>query len=234
MIYAFDMGEKNTAWAIINSRGTLASYGELSHPINSLTDDSFNGQKVRFIKEIKSILSKVTKNDVILMERFQNRRFNAGKQTETVSLMIGIISTLASCPSYLILASTWKNYMLKKYKENTMENVFLPEYKSGKYSEHICDAIGIGLWYYETTEEKQSKWFEKYFPIPKDCSNCWFIHHGCKGQDKLCKHYQRLTRSVKCRDCSKIKVCLKTRLTFAKGAKWGITKTTVGCLKFKG
>jgi len=228
-ILALDPGKSNMAWAILED-GKPIDVGMINHVVDELTPNKFNGKHKKFRREIIKLLDRLDKDDVIIAERFQMRMFNSGTQVECVSMMLGIIAAHAKNPFYLVIAGTWKNYMLKSYGENVMEIVF-----QDRWNEHECDAVGISLWYYETViTEKPNKWLSQFFPLPKNCSTCWYKTLGCKGVEKnICSDYMQNNKRVKCSGCKSFDDCYDTvKEEYGKTHANKVNKTRWGCEEF--
>lgn len=223
------MGTRHLAWALTEN-GQLLKCGSVRNPISDLTDRGFNTQKLRFLKEVREIMSQVGPGDFVLAERFQMRAFNPGAQIELVSVMLGMLAACSTTAFYPITAATWKNHMLRKYSENTMEAFF-----NDSYDEHQCDAIGIGLYYYEKETGKDAKFLKKFLPLQKSCRRCWLKYHGCKWWD-LCQKFAEVDKHVKCVKCRRVNECTefcKTEFK-SKSRKPIINRASFGCIKFEG
>ena len=181
-ILSFDMGFRNTAWALAEN-DKIITYGMLENPVSGLIN--INLQRRYFLKEYETLTRGLKRDDAIVAERFSVRGFNPGAQVELVSFMLGMMTAAAPVRMYLIMAATWKNYIASNYtgimEENKKIKIFnkgkakkrqkpklkfeMEEFLDGsKYAEHehICDAIGIGQWFYEKETETDSKFLKKW------------------------------------------------------------------------
>jgi len=226
-VLSFDLGIVNQAWAL-TEKGQMLKCGRIKHPISDLTDKTFNSQKMRFLAEIKELMKNLTAEDIVLAERFQVRQFNPGAQIELVSVMLGLIASQSPGAFYPVTAANWKNYFLRTYNENTMEAFF-----NDAFDEHECDAIGLGLWYYEKETEKKSPYIQKFLPIAKSCRRCYWKYHGCKGEEKICKDFDEVDKRIKCNKCKSLDKCSSeiAKMTKAKNKK--INNQTFGCVNYE-
>jgi len=227
LVLSFDLGIINQAWAITEN-GKLLNCGRIKYPISDLTDKTFNSQKLKFVSEIRELMKKIGPDSLVLAERFQSRMFNPGAQIELVSVMLGLIASQAPGVFYPVTAATWKNHFLKVYGENVMEVIL-----QDAFDEHVCDAIGIGLWYFEKESNKKAPHLKKYFPIPETCKRCWWKTHGCRGEKQICKDFVEVNKQVKCIKCSGFEKCkaeTKEEYGLAKAKK--INRATSGCVQW--
>jgi hypothetical protein len=228
-IMAFDLGIKNSAFALLNGAGKCVYYGMLDNPISNMTD-LYNEQVKTFTEELVQIFKdclELSEPEVVVVERFQPRSFNSGTQCEAVSIMLGLITAHAPCKTAPVVAATWKNWYLRKYGENVAEHILDDP---NLYTSHEADAILLGIWYYEVQNSKISKWLQKFFPLKKSCLTCWYRYNGCRGNknNTACTKYKGLVKTSKCNGCAHLTICKTEVQTEYKKDK--INKNTWGCV----
>jgi len=154
-ILSFDPGKINFAYSL-REDDKVIFYGMLQHYITDLSNFSAQATKLKW--EITDLLKRCDLNpdtDHAIAERFMARPGNSrGCLNEFVNLQIGLIASwIIPIEFHLVTASTWKNYMKRKYGTNDML-VVTKKLGMVKMVSHEADAVGIGMWDYEKNNKK--------------------------------------------------------------------------------
>lgn len=149
-IVSFDPGKINFAYAL-RENDKILSYGFLNHCITDLS--KFSSQSIKLKWEILDLLKKWKldpKTDHCIAERFMVRPGRSkGCVAEFVNLQLGLIAAwIVPIELKLVTASTWKNYIKRKYGTNDMLKV-TKKLGMKEMIVHEADAIGIGIWNYD-------------------------------------------------------------------------------------
>jgi hypothetical protein len=148
-ILSCDPGSRNFGIAVVATDGSqvkVAANSILTNPIHDLT--KFESQKQVFLREVGGWID-LYKPNALVVERFQTRGLG-GPLIEMVSSMNALMSGYFNLKTLLITASTWKNYMQRRFEFDLNEL-----YKEFAIPPHQIDASLIGVYGLEVGLRKE-------------------------------------------------------------------------------